>query len=107
MRRAKGSLQWSNYDHMRLKGSLPDAFAVAEVPKHEIRSPHDWLFPPGISSRTDSYNPLTGTPDRLTFFTWTRTYRACDGIAFSAPRGLLLTDVLLVGEVDAVGLLEL
>jgi hypothetical protein len=42
---------------MRLKGSLPDAFAVAEVPKHEIRSPHDWLFPPGISSRTDSYNP--------------------------------------------------
>jgi hypothetical protein len=52
---------------MRLKGSLPDAFAVAEVPKHEIRSPHDWLFPPGISRRTDSYNPLTGTPDRLTF----------------------------------------
>ena len=35
---------WSSYDHMRLKGSLPDAFAVAEVPKHEIRSPHDWLF---------------------------------------------------------------
>jgi hypothetical protein len=59
---------------MRLKGSLPDAFAVAEVPKHEISSPRDWLFPPGISSRTDSYNPLTGTPDRLTFFfTWTST----------------------------------
>jgi hypothetical protein len=52
---------------MLLKGSLPDGFAVAEVPKHEIRSPHDWLFPPGISSRTDSYNLFTGTPDRLTF----------------------------------------
>jgi hypothetical protein len=51
---------------MRSKGSLPDAFAVAEVPKHEIRSPHDWLFPPGISSRTNSYDPFTGTPDRLT-----------------------------------------
>ena len=49
------------------EGSLPDAFAVAEVPKHEIRRPHDWLFPPGISSRADSYNSLTGTPDRLTF----------------------------------------
>ena len=44
------AFQWSNYDHMRLKGSLPDAFTVAEVPKHEIRSPHDWLFPLGISS---------------------------------------------------------
>ncbi len=52
---------------MRLKSSLPHAFAVAEVPKHEIGSPHDWLFPPGISSRTDSYNPLRRTPDRLTF----------------------------------------
>src|SRR5882762_8124434 len=31
--------------HMRLKSSLPHAFAVAEVPKHEIGSPHDWLFP--------------------------------------------------------------
>jgi hypothetical protein len=53
---------------MRLKGSPPEAFAVAEVPKHEIRSPHDWLFPPGISRRTDSCYPLTGTPDRLTFY---------------------------------------
>src|SRR5437016_13627972 len=26
----------SNYDHTRLNGSLPDAFTVAKVPKHEI-----------------------------------------------------------------------
>src|SRR6267378_49012 len=50
-----------------VEGLIAGCVAVAEVPKHEIRSPHDWLFPPGISSRTDSYNPSTGTPDRLTF----------------------------------------
>lgn len=68
------------------------------------------LFPPGISSRTDSYNPLTGTPDRLTFFfTWTSM--RLTGHVMVLPSvllgALLLTDVFLVGEVDAVGLLEL
>lgn len=65
--KGEGIFPWSSYNHMRLKGSLPDAFDVAEVPKHEIRGPRDWLFPPGISSRTDSDNPVAGTPDRLAF----------------------------------------
>ncbi len=60
-----------------VEGLIAGCVAVAEVPKHEIRSPHDWLFPPGISSRTDSYNPSTGTPDRLTF--------SLDFITMSAP----------------------
>src|SRR5438552_18875187 len=37
----------------------------------------------------------------------TPVMRALGGIACSYLRGLLLTDVLLVGEVDAVGVLEL
>jgi hypothetical protein len=31
--KGEGIFPWSSYDHMRLKGSLLDAFAVAEVPK--------------------------------------------------------------------------